>query len=721
MTSFLTNVLVTAEEMEKVDLNEKVTQIQKEILKLKCNIKEFMADKYVEFLPKLSNDKKLVSRAEKLLAELQTLRKRVDDQIKIHLYGSTRELKKLSNALKESDINLKLTRELLELNEYFRSIEQYKENKRYIDVAETLKKMLTLLNDSESDLQHLDIYSSLKNNYSRLYGIFKADTSFLLQEYICFKEKEEEDKGTVASLHFDSNVTQVSELIQALYYVDLLVTYLQKFSIKLMKHLIQPIIRYKCDVRVIDEKTFIVQTLNKSEKPVYKSVLYNLTLLFKFLNQHINVVLDDKNTFISRLHAFMFQEFSEILIQDCISNTIPSSSIELESFAEVVQDIEEFQDCLIQIGFISNDERFLTKYTINIDKLYVDKRCQDLLAKARTIMKKDLHDSIKYELQMPSKISENHLEDDSELYQKLSSATFHSPVYHISKSAKELLDLTKDILDEACRSKDDSAQRLFYTSRNVFEMYAILVPQYHKKFLDTIPQQVALFHNNCMFLAHHLLTLAHEYRDKLPKILLKHNITYADQTTLLRKIGSQCFLEHMLYQRNIIIDILRESGLSTLGQVSKLLANTERALRQCIRQLELLRTVWLEVLPTNIYCRAVGCIMNTMIEDLIMKVVSAEDIPVDVATELVTLFNMLLDRGPSIFPDPKTIEHHVRKWRKLTELIKVLEASLKEIQDRWADGKGPLAEAFNAQQVKQLIRALFQNTERRAALLSTIK
>lgn len=40
---------------------------------------------------------------------------------------------------------------------------------------------------------------------------------------------------------------------------------------------------------------------------------------------------------------------------------------------------------------------------------------------------------------------------------------------------------------------------------------------------------------------------------------------------------------------------------------------------------------------------------------------------------------------------------------------------------RWADGKGPLAAEFSAAEVKSLIRALFQNTERRAAALAKIK
>lgn len=63
----------------------------------------------------------------------------------------------------------------------------------------------------------------------------------------------------------------------------------------------------------------------------------------------------------------------------------------------------------------------------------------------------------------------------------------------------------------------------------------------------------------------------------------------------------------------------------------------------------------------------------------------------------------------------------MRKWNKLKELIIILGASLKEIEERWASGNGPLAQEFSAENVKQLIKALFQNTDRRSAVLSKIK
>lgn len=45
-----------------------------------------------------------------------------------------------------------------------------------------------------------------------------------------------------------------------------------------------------------------------------------------------------------------------------------------------------------------------------------------------------------------------------------------------------------------------------------------------------------------------------------------------------------------------------------------------------------------------------GCLLDSMIDDLVIKVISVEDIPAKVASELVNLYNIVVNRAPSIFP-----------------------------------------------------------------------
>lgn len=67
------------------------------------------------------------------------------------------------------------------------------------------------------------------------------------------------------------------------------------------------------------------------------------------------------------------------------------------------------------------------------------------------------------------------------------------------------------------------------------------------------------------------------------------------------------------------------------------------------------------------------------------------------------------------------VMQHIHLWPRFEELKHLLGAGLRDIEGRWSGGKGPLAVHFGADEVKQLIRALFQNTDHRAATLSRIK
>lgn len=73
--------------LEKVNLHEKISEIQKEITKLKYDVKNFMDDNYVEFTSKLTRDQHLVLKGEKLLEEMNALQKRIDNHVCLIKYN----------------------------------------------------------------------------------------------------------------------------------------------------------------------------------------------------------------------------------------------------------------------------------------------------------------------------------------------------------------------------------------------------------------------------------------------------------------------------------------------------------------------------------------------------------------------------------------------------------------------------------------------------------
>ncbi|XP_039549572.1 dihydrolipoyllysine-residue acetyltransferase component of pyruvate dehydrogenase complex, mitochondrial-like [Pimephales promelas] len=194
--------------------------------------------------------------------------------------------------------------------------------------------------------------------------------------------------------------------------------------------------------------------------------------------------------------------------------------------------------------------------------------------------------------------------------------------------------------------------------------------------------------------------------------------------------GARCFVAQMNVQKAEMLERLSTArNFSNLDDEDNYSA-ASKAIRQVIHQLRRLGKVWQDVLPVNIYCKAIGTLLNTAISELINKIMMLEDISNVDGERLRTLCQTIIEEGPLVFnplPDEnknkkyqEEVPVYVKKWMTLKEISMVLNANLQEIVDRWAEGKGPLAVEFSCNEMKSLIRALFKNTERRAAALAKI-
>uniref|UniRef100_A0A1B0DRH2 Centromere/kinetochore protein zw10 n=1 Tax=Phlebotomus papatasi TaxID=29031 RepID=A0A1B0DRH2_PHLPP len=154
--------------------------------------------------------------------------------------------------------------------------------------------------------------------------------------------------------------------------------------------------------------------------------------------------------------------------------------------------------------------------------------------------------------------------------------------------------------------------------------------------------------------------------------------------------------------------------------VSELGLEPPKVVRQCLRQLDLLKNVWQTILPDVVYNKTMGNLLNEFCNELIRRVLLVEDLPSAVANGLAEVCGTIIDRAPGIFQDPLEINVAVKSWVKLKQLAMMLSGSLAEITEHWSGGKGPLTLNYKPEEIKHLIRALFQNTNRRAIALNSI-
>lgn len=74
-----------------------------------------------------------------------------------------------------------------------------------------------------------------------------------------------------------------------------------------------------------------------------------------------------------------------------------------------------------------------------------------------------------------------------------------------------------------------------------------------------------------------------------------------------------------------------------------------KLLRQCLRQMDLLKNVWLNVLPDSVYNSTFCNILSDFCEDIIKRILFLEDISATVANELGELIEVVLEKAPGLF------------------------------------------------------------------------
>ncbi|NXA56598.1 ZW10 protein, partial [Nothocercus julius] len=738
-----------------------------------CNM---INKKYSEFLPSMQSAEELVAQVERLASSIDVLRARIESEVQRDLNVAVAEFTELKQQLERDTLVLSILKKLQEFDTAIKEYNTALLEKKYVVAAQQLEKARSSLKTLESrkgfelkilkalgtelTVQTQNMLYHLGEEWQKLVvwklppskGSSSLELVLASELHLCTVPSEEEIAGP-----------PIASVLRAFALLGELHTKLKTFGQLLLKHILKPLISYSSLWPIVEEQPDVVILRFKSEEPsldnaspveVFEKIKQILEFLHKYL---LNVPLecvDDKKeckvTLSELLGDMIWEELSDCLIQNCLVNSIPTNSSKLEQYVEVIKSTEEFEKALKNMQFLKGDTTNLLKYARNVNSHFANKKCQDVIVAARKLMTSEIHNTVKISPdssvalpRLPDPGSGDHLKMGKtskllhnetlflENESKLSQHTFSLPTCRISSSVEELMDLAYQTLSEATASTDQCCIQLFYSVRNIFQLFYDVVPTYHKENLQKLPQLAAIHHNNCMYIAHHLLTLGHQFRYRLTSILCDGTATFVDMVPGFRRLGMECFLAQMRVQKGEILERLSSArNFSNMDDEENYCA-ANKAIRQVLHQLKRLGKVWQDVLPVNVYCKAMGTLLNTALTEIVTRITALEDISAEDADRLYSLCRTMVEEGPQVFtPLPEEDKNkkyqeevpvYVQKWLTFKELMIILQANLQEIVDQWADGKGPLAAEFSPVEVKSLIRALFQNTERRAAALAKIK
>lgn len=299
---------------------------------------------------------------------------------------------------------------------------------------------------------------------------------------------------------------------------------------------------------------------------------------------------------------------------------------------------------------------------------------------------------------------------------------FSFPICRVSKSCLSLMDLIMQILDEAEFSENDKIKKaLFTTVKKMLQVFAYSFPVKHGDVIENIPTASALFHNNCLFLAHFILT-----SPQIQELEGGTGVTCRPIMTKLQSIGEEGIKKQMNSHKGKIVDFFQAPEvvqcLLDEPTTTTPLKSFEWAVKKSVMMLKKLEGSWKEVLPRNVYNNMMSTLMTAVLEEIIRLILLVDDFSADTTDTVSHIMRNLRGDLPDLLREPhEGLPSLLPNAFKFLELEKILSSSLAEIVDRWGGGFGPLSVAFSAEQVKRLIRALFQDNQLRATALSKIR
>ncbi|CAM4613130.1 centromere/kinetochore protein zw10 homolog isoform X1 [Lepidochelys kempii] len=776
--SLVAAVLAHSGRLEKEDLGTRIARLSRRVEELKGEVCNMINKKYNEFLPSMQSAEDLVSQVDSLSSNIDLLKSRIENEVQQDLNVAVAEFTELKQQLERDSLVLSVLKQLQEFDTAIKEYSTALLEKKYVAAARHLEKARSSLKMLESrkgfELKVLKALGTelTVQTQNMLYHLGEEWRQMVLWKLPPSKEISSAETVMQTELHLCTMPLKedqiagppVASVLQAFAVLGELHTRLKLFGQLLLKYILKPLISYPSLRPLLEEQPDTVVLHFESAEPNLEhpspiEVFGKISLVLEVLHTHLlNVSLDEcgendkdsKVVLAEMLGDMVWEEVSGCLIQECLVYSIPANSSKLEQYIEVINSTEEFEKSLKNMGFLKGDATDLLKYARNVNSHFANKRCQDVIVAARKLMTSEIHNTVKItpdssvaipklpdpgagdnlKMQKASKMLHNkliNLENET----KLSQHTFSLPTCYISVSVEKLMELAYQTLLEATTSTDQCCIQLFYSVRNIFHLFYDVVPIYHKENLQKLPQLAAIHHNNCMYIAHHLLTLGHQFRYRLTNILYDGAATFVDLVPGFRRLGMECFLAQMRVQKGELLERLSSARNFSNMDNEENYSAANKAARQVLHQLKRLGKVWQDVLPVNIYCKAMGTLLNTALSEIINRITALEDISAEDADRLHSLCRIMLEEGPLVFTPlleenknkkyQEEVPVYVQKWMMFKELMIILQANLQEIVDRWADGKGPLAAEFSPTEVKSLIRALFQNTERRAAALAKIK
>ena len=550
---------------------------------------------------------------------------------------------------------------------------------------------------------------------------------------------------------------------------DLLLNVFTLFSSQLLANFIVPILRRSVST-INTEKSVLVITLpdeeitdadgiNSRNEKMILSMIPTITNVFKFLKEHVFIHLKNRKFYFQLVEAFgsqIIEDMSSLMCSLFLRPLLPKCPSQLGSFDIVISEVKELQLFWKDSGFASTSSKQLGEFIHDYVNIVLEKYETNLLFQARDYLIGnwlDLVDCPTYVIDqvpaadcstLPSRMKSDDI--NNSIFGSSKKNFFHLPPCKISNVVAEHVNLIRNVLDEvkslikASESSEKSlAEVLHFMApcvRHVADMFLAFLPVMGDK--GTI-QSASLVLCNCSYFVSSLLNLEIEFsalKQSLPS-RFKGSLPlylFIDIIQPARSHGWDTFQRALEKERKQIVDVDLDPWVQ--GADGKVMASgfrgqCEQSLLTVIAKLSSVYASLKSALPPSLASASLGYLIDAVLSKVVKSLAKRVDISDSesrVHFEMLNTFsdNMIENIGSEVCESTSVMAKVTmarlcpESWSRFMDMISLLDSDLASIVDRWADGAGPLANSFAADELRTIIRALFQNSEVRQRALNSI-
>ena len=234
-------------------------------------------------------------------------------------------------------------------------------------------------------------------------------------------------------------------------------------------------------------------------------------------------------------------------------------------------------------------------------------------------------------------------------------------------------------------------------------------------------------YNDCCYIAEQLRSFSTHRQNRASGNELA---SLEDTTSTLELFGKRSYGKEMESQRTILRDLLDGAqGFMNCAE-QPFAEQCDLAVSSTVDRLNEVRRQWAPVLSRSALMQSTGSLLGTVTNKIIVDVGDMGDISEPESQRLVALCNRVVEldslflpeRLPDADPDEPLVPltaGYTPSWLKFQYLTNILESSLIDIKYLWTEGE--LSLEFSADEVIDLIEALFADSEHRRRAISEIR